>query len=43
VTGVSRKGEVLPKKIKWGNIWLFAIIFVLAGARQRAGAKEQLA
>lgn len=24
--------EVLPKKIKWGNIWLFAIIFVLAGA-----------
>ena len=24
--------EVLPKKIKWGNIWLFAIIFLLAGA-----------
>jgi chromate transporter len=24
--------ELLPKEIKWGNIWLFAIIFVLAGA-----------
>lgn len=24
--------EVLPKKIKWGNIWLFAIIFIVAGA-----------
>ena len=24
--------ELLPKKIKWGNIWLFAIIFLLAGA-----------
>ncbi|HEY4288879.1 MAG TPA: chromate transporter [Puia sp.] len=24
--------EVLPKKIKWGNIWLFAVIFLLAGA-----------
>jgi chromate transporter len=23
--------EVLPKKIKWGNIWLFAVIFLLAG------------
>jgi len=24
--------ELLHKKIKWGNIWLFAIIFLLAGA-----------
>ncbi len=24
--------ELLPKKVKWGNIWLFAIIFLLAGA-----------
>jgi chromate transporter len=23
--------EVLPKKIKWGNIWLFAVIFLVAG------------
>lgn len=36
VTTLSHKRipqvEVLPKKIKWGNIWLFAIIFILAGA-----------
>lgn len=36
VTNLSHKRipqmEVLPKKIKWGNIWLFAIIFILAGA-----------
>jgi chromate transporter len=23
--------EIKPKKVKWGNIWLFAIIFMLAG------------
>jgi chromate transporter len=28
---IPQKG-VLPKKIKWGNIWLFAVIFLLAGA-----------
>ncbi|HVU97205.1 MAG TPA: chromate transporter [Puia sp.] len=36
VTNLSHKRipqmDVLPKKIKWGNIWLFAIIFILAGA-----------
>lgn len=23
--------EILPKKIKWGNIWLFVVIFIAAG------------
>jgi chromate transporter len=36
VTNLSSKRipqkEILPKKIKWTNIWLFAIIFLLAGA-----------
>jgi chromate transporter len=32
--------EVLPKKIKWGNIWLFAIIFVLAGASSELARKN---
>jgi chromate transporter len=31
--------EVLPKKIKWGNIWLFAIIFILAGASSELARK----
>jgi chromate transporter len=32
--------EVLPKKIKWGNIWLFAIIFLLAGAGSELARKN---
>lgn len=32
--------EGLPKKIKWGNIWLFAIIFVLAGAGSELARKN---
>ena len=32
--------EVLPKKIKWGNIWLFAIIFILAGAGSELARKN---
>lgn len=31
---------VLPKKIKWGNIWLFAIIFLLAGAGSELARKN---
>jgi len=35
VTSISSRRipqkDVLPKKIKWGNIWLFAFIFLLAG------------
>ncbi len=27
---IPQKGQA-PKKIKWGNIWLFGIIFILAG------------
>lgn len=32
--------EVLQKKIKWGNIWLFAIIFILAGASSELARKN---
>jgi chromate transporter len=32
--------ELLPKKIKWGNIWLFAIIFLLAGAGSEISRKN---
>ena len=32
--------DVLPKKIKWGNIWLFAIIFLLAGAGSELARKN---
>jgi chromate transporter len=32
--------EVLPKKIKWGNIWLFAIIFLLAGTTSELARKN---
>lgn len=35
VTSISSRRipqkEILPKKVKWGNIWLFAVIFLLAG------------
>ena len=31
---------LLPKKIKWGNIWLFAIIFLLAGAGSELAHKN---
>jgi chromate transporter len=32
--------EIIHKKIKWGNIWLFAIIFVLAGASSELARKN---
>lgn len=32
--------EVMPKKIKWGNIWLFAIIFLLAGTSSELARKN---
>jgi chromate transporter len=32
--------DVLPKKIKWGNIWLFAIIFLLAGVSSELARKN---
>jgi chromate transporter len=32
--------EILPKKIKWGNIWLFAIIFLVAGASSELARKN---
>ncbi|HEV3414155.1 MAG TPA: chromate transporter [Puia sp.] len=36
---IPQKG-VLPRKIKWGNIWLFAIIFLLAGASSELARKN---
>jgi chromate transporter len=36
---IPQKGEQ-PKKIKWGNIWLFAIIFLLAGAGSELARKN---
>ncbi|MHA4811611.1 chromate efflux transporter [Flavitalea flava] len=32
--------ELLPKEIRWGNIWLFAIIFLLAGAGSELAHKN---
>jgi chromate transporter len=44
VTNISRKRipqrEVKPRKIKWWNIWLFAIIFILAGVASETARKE---
>ncbi|HVG16300.1 MAG TPA: chromate transporter, partial [Chitinophagaceae bacterium] len=43
-TNISHKRipqvETKPKKIKWGNIWLFAIIFVLAGVISETARKN---
>ena len=35
---IPQKGEK-PKKIKWGNIWLFAIIFLAAGVTSELARK----
>ncbi|WP_431212710.1 chromate transporter [Puia sp. P3] len=47
VTSISSRRipqkDVLPKKVKWGNIWLFAVIFLLAGTSFRTGEEQQLA
>jgi len=44
VTNISSRRipqkELLRKKIKWGNIWLFAIIFLLAGAGSELSRKN---
>jgi chromate transporter len=43
-TNFSRKRipqiETQPRKIKWGNIWLFAIIFLIAGFFSEVSRKE---
>ena len=45
VTNLSDKRipekEQRPKKIKWWNIWLFAIIFIVAGATSEIARKNQ--
>ena len=44
VTNLSRKRipqvETKPRKIKWGNIWLFAILFFIAGILSEAARKN---
>ncbi|MDR3713465.1 MAG: chromate transporter [Puia sp.] len=44
VTNLSSKRipqkEILPKKIKWTNIWLFAILFLLAGVGSEVSRKN---
>ena len=44
VTNLSEKRipqkEDPPKKIKWGNIWLFAIIFLAAGVMSELARKN---
>jgi len=43
-TNISKKRipefEVTKKKVNWGNIWLFALIFLLAGVFSEAARKE---
>jgi chromate transporter len=43
-TNLSRKRipqhEIKPKKIKWWNIWLFAIIFIAAGITSEVARKQ---
>lgn len=36
---IPEKG-IAPKKIKWGNIWLFAIIFIVAGTTSELARKN---
>jgi chromate transporter len=36
---IPQKGEA-PKKIKWGNIWLFAIVFLAAGVFSELARKN---
>ena len=41
------KEVIKPKQIKWTNIWLFLLLFIIAGffsemARTHAGKKEKL-
>ncbi|MBZ5859073.1 chromate transporter [Flavihumibacter profundi] len=33
------QGNEVPKKIKWGNIWLFAFIFIMAGVLSEQARK----
>lgn len=44
VTNVSKKRipefETSKKKVKWGNIWLFALIFLVAGTLSETARKE---
>ncbi|HUR09855.1 MAG TPA: chromate transporter [Flavitalea sp.] len=39
---IPQRGEA-PKKIKWGNIWLFAILFLTAGITSEVARKQDWA
>jgi chromate transporter len=43
ITNLSRKRipqrEIKPRKIKWGNIWLFAFLFIAAGVLSETARK----
>lgn len=44
VTNISQKRipqiEAKPKKVRWGNIWLFAFLFILAGTLSETARKQ---
>lgn len=44
VTNISQKRipqvEAKPKKVRWGNIWLFGFIFILAGLMSETARKQ---
>ncbi|MDQ3277376.1 MAG: chromate transporter [Bacteroidota bacterium] len=46
-TNISKKRipefEIKKKKVKWGNIWLFALLFLIAGALSETARKEDWA
>lgn len=45
ITNISRKRipqiETKPKKVNWGNIWLFAFIFIVAGISSEVARKAE--
>ncbi|MEJ7610104.1 MAG: chromate efflux transporter [Ferruginibacter sp.] len=38
---IPEKEKIKPKQIRWTNIWLFVIIFIIAGALSETARKQQ--
>ncbi len=38
---IPEKEKIKPRQIRWTNIWLFAIIFIIAGILSEAARKQQ--
>ena len=38
---IPEKEKIKPRQIRWTNIWLFAIIFIIAGVLSEAARKQQ--